>query len=175
MLREVRHLPEWRTYSSAKEENLIRHRLLAIVLAMLSTSAYAGSVATMGGILGDVKINQGTQFVEAQAGQAVNAGDRIMAMEGSSASITYSDGCVLQISGGSLVTVPATSTCKGGVAQSQQIAPGNGDAVGNVPAGNGTGVVDSANSIDWDYVGTGVIVACLMLCGSEGNNNTVSP
>jgi hypothetical protein len=163
-----------------KETILIRHRLLAIALAMLSTSAYAESVATMGAIAGDVKINQGTQFVEAQPGQPVNAGDRIMVMEGGSTSITYSDGCVLQISSGSLVTVPATSTCKGGVAQNQQIAPGNGDAVGNVsganvPAGNATGAVDSANSFDWDYLGTAVVVACLMFCGNEDNNNTVSP
>jgi hypothetical protein len=142
---------------------------------MLSTSAYAESVATMGDISGDVKINQGTQFVEAQAGQAVNAGDRIMVMENSATSITFSDGCKMDISGGSLVTVPATSTCKGGVAQSQQIAPANGDAVGNVPAGNAAGAVDTANSFDWDYLGTAVIVACLMFCGNEDNNNTVSP
>ena len=141
---------------------------------MLSTSAYAESVATMGSTVGDVKINQGTQFVEAQPGQAVNAGDRIMVMEGGAASITFSDGCEMDISGGSLVTVPATSTCKGGVAQTQQIAPANGDAVGNLPAGHTAGV-GPASDIDWDYIGTAVIVACLMFCGNEDNNNTVSP
>lgn len=142
---------------------------------MLSTSAYADSVATMGGISGDVKINQGSQFVQAQPGQAVNAGDRIMVMEGGSASITFSDGCQLDISGGVLVTVPATSTCKGGVAQTQQIAPANSDAVGDVAGGHTPTGAGPGSSVDWDYVGTAVIVACLMFCGSEDDNNTVSP
>lgn len=162
------------------ESTLIRHRLLAFALAMISTSAYADSVATMGGIAGDVRINQGSQFVQAQAGQAVNAGDRIMAMEGAATSITFSDGCTLDISGGSLVTVPATSTCKGGYAQTQQIAPANGNAVGNVPGGNaavgnGTTVGRAGSIIDWDYLGTAVIFACVMFCGNENSNNTVSP
>ena len=151
---------------------MIRHRLLAIAFAMLSASAYADSVATLGNISGDVKINQGAEFVQAQPGLAVNAGDRIMVIEGGATSITFSDGCKMDISGGSLVTVPATSTCKGGQATNQQIAPANSDAVG----GN---VITSSSSVgsdvDWDWVGTGVIVACLMFCGNESNNNTVSP
>jgi len=155
---------------------LIRHRLLAIALSMFATSAYADSVATMGEVSGDVKINQGTQFVDAQPGQAVNAGDRIMAMEHSATSITFSDGCKMDINGGTLVTVPATSTCKGGVAQTQQIAPANADAVGNVPGTQGTSATHFGGDVDWDYVGTAVIVACLMFCGGdEDNNNTVSP
>lgn len=154
---------------------MIRHRLLAFALALIATAAYAGSVATMTEVSGDVKINQGTQFVEAQPGQAVNAGDRIMVMEHSAASITFSDGCKLDIAGGTLVTVPATSTCKGGVVQTQQIAPVNGDAVGDI-AGNGTEAAHFSDSVDWDYLGTAVIVACLMFCGGdEDNNNTVSP
>jgi hypothetical protein len=155
---------------------LIRRRLLAIALAMFATSAYAGSVATMGAVSGDVKINQGSQFVEAQPGQAVNAGDRIMAMDHSAASITFSDGCRLDIGPDSLVTVPATSTCQGGVVQTQQIAPTNGDAVGNVATNNGPTPAHFSDSVDWDYIGTAVIVACLMFCGGdEDNNNTVSP
>jgi hypothetical protein len=148
---------------------------------MVAATAHADSVATMGGIIGDVKINQGREFMQALPGQAVSAGDRIMAMEGSSTSITFSDGCVLQISGGSLITVPATSTCKGGQVRSQQIAPANSDAVGNVAANGGAeaGAVNgvSQSTLEWGYVGTAVIVACIMFCGNddENNNNTVSP
>jgi hypothetical protein len=157
-------------------KTLIRHRLLAIALAMFATSAYASSVATMGEVSGDVKINQGTQFVAAQPGQAVNAGDRIMAMENSATYITFSDGCKMNINAGTLVTVPENSTCQGGVAQTQQIAPGNADAVGNVPGSQGTSAAHFSDGVDWDYVGTAVIVACLMFCGGdEDNNNTVSP
>ena len=75
---------------------LTKNIVLAFMLSVLAPTAYADTVATMGAIEGDVKINQGVEFVQAQAGQAVNAGDRIMAMEGSSTSITYSDGCELR-------------------------------------------------------------------------------
>lgn len=155
----------------------MRRRLFAFALALMTTSAYADSVATMGAISGDVKINQGEAFTQAQPGQAVGAGDRILVMEGGKTSITFSDGCEMDISGGSLVTVPATSTCKGGVAKTQQIAPDNGGAVGNDAISSNPPVTHgiAGTSTDWDWIGTGVIVACLMFCGGEDNNNTVSP
>ena len=152
---------------------MIRQRLLAFALALLTTSAYADSVATLDEMSGDVKINQGSQFVEARLGQEVNARDRIMAMERADASIRYHDGCELDIHAGTLVTVPATSPCKGGVPLVQQLAPANAGAVGSV-----TVATDPLPGIiDWDWIGTGVIIACLIWCNGDGesNGNTVSP
>jgi hypothetical protein len=146
---------------------LIKQFAVAVMLFALASEAHADSVATMGRTAGDVKINQGIEFVQAEPGQAVNAGDRILVMEGGSASITYSDGCVLQISGGSLVTVPATSTCKGAQLRRQQIAPADSGPIG---AG---GSYSTLNTVGWIWVGAAA--ACAAFCESENNNNTASP
>jgi len=148
---------------------LIRQFAIAFVFFALVSSARADSVATMGETAGDVKINQGVEFVQAQPGQSVNAGDRILVMENGSASITYSDGCVLQISGGSLVTVPATSTCKGAQLHRQQIAPSDSGPIGGEDAGN----YDAVNTAGWIWVGAAA--ACFAFCEQENNQNTVSP
>jgi hypothetical protein len=111
----------------------------------------------------------GLEFVQAEPGQAVNAGDRILVMEGGSASITYSDGCVLQISSGSLITVPATSTCKGAQLRTLQIAPSESGPVGTASGGS----YSTVNTVGWIWMGT--VAACAIFCESENNNNTVSP
>jgi len=122
----------------------------------------------MGQTVGDVKINQGVQFVTAQPGQSVNAGDRILVMEGGATSITYSDGCKMNISGGSLVTVPATSTCKGAELHRQQIAPSDSG-----PVGTEVGDYDTVNTVGWIWLSTAA--ACFIFCEPENDDNTVSP
>ena len=151
-----------------KETILIRQLTFAFLLLAIAPMAQADSVATMGGTAGDVKINQGIEFVQAEPGQAVNAGDRILVMEGGSASITYSDGCVLQISGGSLITVPASSTCKGAQLHRQQIAPSDSG-----PIGSASGDYATVNTVGWIWLGTAA--ACFIFCESENGDNTVSP
>jgi len=147
---------------------MTRQFALAPLLFALASMAHA-SVATMGPTKGDVKINQGVEFVEAQPGQAVNAGDRILVMEGGGASITYSDGCKMNIGPGSLVTVPATSSCKGAPVHSQQIAPAD-----NGPVGIEVGDYDTVNTIGWIWIGTAA--ACAIFCeDDENDHNTVSP
>ena len=148
---------------------MIKQFAVAFVFFAFASSAFADSVATMSKAAGDVKINQGVEFVQAQPGQPVNAGDRILVMENGSASITYIDGCVLQISGGSLVTVPATSTCKGAQARSQQIAPSDSGPIGGVGAGD----YDAVNTTGWIWIGAAA--ACFAFCEQENNENTVSP
>jgi hypothetical protein len=93
-------------------------------------------------------------------------------MENGSTSITFSDGCKMQISGGSLVTVPATSTCKGAQVRSQQIAPSDSGAVGGV-AGGDAGSYSTVNAIGWTWIG--IATACFIWCPTENHNNTVSP
>lgn len=147
---------------------MIKQFAIAWMLLAFAATANASSVATMGPTAGDVKINQGSEFVQALPGQAVNAGDRILVMEGGSASITYSDGCELAISGGSLITVPATSTCKGAELHRQQIAPGDSG-----PVGGAVGDYSTVNTVGWIWLGTAA--ACFVFCENEDNNNTVSP
>ena len=102
-----------------------------IAASLFATSAFAAdSVATLNGQQGTVLVNQGEEFVTASEAQALVAGDRVMVMEGGSALVTFTDGCVLALEAGSLLEVPAESTCGGAVANVQNIGPSYAQAVG---------------------------------------------
>lgn len=104
----------------------------AIAATLLATSALASEpVATLSAQEGTVLVNQGEEFATAAEGQALQAGDRVMLMEGASATLTFADGCVLPLEAGSLLEVPAVSTCAGAVANVQKIGPTYAQAVGS--------------------------------------------
>jgi uncharacterized protein (DUF2345 family) len=106
-------------------------RTLIAASLLLSSAAFAADgAATLSAQQGTVLVNQGEEFVTASASQALNAGDRVMVMEGGSAEITFADGCVLPLESGSMVSVSAQSTCAGDVAQVEQIGPTYAQAVG---------------------------------------------
>lgn len=113
------------------------NRIAAGVLAsFLATTAFAAEEAapvsaTITGQEGTVLVNQGEQFVTASDAQALIAGNRVMVMEGGSAEITFADGCVLPLASGSLLEVPAVSTCASKVASVQRIGPSYAQAVGD--------------------------------------------
>lgn len=107
----------------------------ALALSLLANVALAAetevvSVATISQQEGTVLVNQGEEFVTAADAQALNAGDRVMVMEGGSAVITFADGCALPLVAGSMVAVPAVSTCAGAVASVERIGPSYAQAVG---------------------------------------------
>ncbi|HEU0152049.1 MAG TPA: hypothetical protein VFQ84_01760 [Arenimonas sp.] len=107
-------------------------RTALILSALVAAPAFAAdSVATLSAQQGTVLVNQGDEFITATDAQALLAGDRVMVMEGGSAEITFADGCVLPLVSGSLVDVPATSTCAGAVASVQNIGPSYAQAVGS--------------------------------------------
>ena len=104
----------------------------AIAAALLASTALASEpVATLGVQEGTVLVNQGEEFTTAAENQALQAGDRVMLMEGASAVLTFADGCALPLAAGSLVEVPAQSTCAGAVAKVQRIGPTYAQAVGS--------------------------------------------
>lgn len=148
-------------------------RLFATVgaLALFALPAIAQETmdATASAVNGTVQVNTGEQFQPLQSGQALRPGDRVMATGSGSATISFSDGCTLTVEPGTMVTVPAVSTCAGGVVAAQSIAPASGKAVGSSAAYSG--------GVDW----TGVwIIAGTVLVGgavmfNEDEKNTVSP
>ncbi|HEX4854369.1 hypothetical protein [Arenimonas sp.] len=107
-------------------------RTALILSALVAAPAFAAdSVATLSAQQGTVLVNQGDEFVTATDAQALLAGDRVMVMEGGSAEITFTDGCVLPLASGSLVDVPEVSTCAGAVAKVQNLGPSYAQAVGS--------------------------------------------
>lgn len=58
-------------------------------------------------------VNQNGRFTSASRGTVLQAGDRVMATNGS-ANLVYSDGCNVAVSAKSMATVAAVSPCAGG-------------------------------------------------------------
>lgn len=105
---------------------------VAVVAALFAGTAFAGDpVGSLSTQEGTVLVNQGEEFVTASEAQALNPGDRVMVMEGGSAAVTFADGCVMPLEAGSMVVVPAQSTCAGGVASTQQVGASYAQAVGD--------------------------------------------
>lgn len=108
----------------------------SVVLLAASTALLAGAsvasdpVAVLGDIQGIVLANQGEQFVSAEPGLALKAGDRVLVMVGGETSLTFIDGCALPLAGGSLTTVPEASVCAGAVVQTERVGPMFAQAVG---------------------------------------------
>ncbi|ODS63001.1 MAG: hypothetical protein ABS41_07460 [Arenimonas sp. SCN 70-307] len=128
----------------------------AIAATLLASSALASEpVATLSAQEGTVLVNQGEEFATAAEGQALQAGDRVMLMEGASATLTFADGCALPLEAGSLLEVPAVSTCAGAVANVQKIGPTYAQAVGSRARDNDGAVLvftGVAAVIVWDLM-----------------------
>ena len=142
---------------------------LAASLAFFALPALAADTqATASTVNGPVQVNTGNQFQSLREGQALKAGDRIMAMGTGTATIHFDDGCDLKVEPGTMVTVPSASPCAGGIVNTQRVNPGNGAAVGS--SGNYSGV-------DWRGFWTvaGVVIVGDGVAFSEDNNNTSSP
>lgn len=108
---------------------------LGIIGALCAAAAPAAeqndAVAKLSKTNGKVMVNQGKQFVPGVVNAPLLKGDKVLAMENSSALITYDDGCVTTVDPGTVVTVPDTSPCKGGIVQVQSANAGQSGALGS--------------------------------------------
>ena len=135
---------------------MIRLSTLAAAFLLAGSAFGADSVATLSAQSGTVLVNQGEEFTTAAEGQALQAGDRVMLMEGASATVTFADGCELPLAAGSLVEVPAISTCAGAVANVQQVGPTYAQAVGSRSNRNNRGAA-------WVFGSVGVVLAAALI------------
>jgi len=95
---------------------------LAMFLAvgLVGAACAADSVGSISNTQGSVMFSKGGQFLPADKGQALNAGDRVMVTDGGSAMFVFNDGCRMPIAGGTIVTIPDSSTCNGAEVASQE-------------------------------------------------------
>ena len=145
--------------------------LTAALLFAASPVAASEPVATLSQAEGTVLVNQGEQFVTASEGQALKAGDRVMLMEGARASLVFADGCVLPLAEGSLVDVPAVSTCAGGLAQVQALGP----ALAEAEQGEEESKPFLQTPAGIAVVTTAVVVVAAAAGGSGSDNPPASP
>ncbi len=153
----------------------MRKLSLAISALLFAGASFAASsVATINVSNGSVLVNQGKQFVTAQPGQILSAGDRVMVMEGGNASVKYADGCVQALASGSLAVVAAQSVCASGLNQVAQISPVSAQAVGEQERDcDDDGIADSKDGdIDGDDVLNANDLVQTCKAGATTTNNT---
>lgn len=148
-------------------------RTALILSALIAAPAFAENEDTAASLTaqqGTVLVNQGDEFVTALPAQALKAGDRVLVMEGGSAELTFTDGCVLPLEEGSMLDVPAVSTCAGTVANVQSIGPSYAQAVG-APSSNRNGAAP------YVFGAWGLLIAAFVNEGYsiEGTPASVSP
>ena len=74
-------------------------------------SAMEGALAQVSSVKGSVAINQGGRIVPLTSTTALNAGDRVVSMDGSQAQIKFADGCVVDVKSNAMATVGSKSPC----------------------------------------------------------------
>ena len=142
-----------------------------VAATLLAGSAFAAdSVATLSAQEGTVLVNQGEEFVTAAESQALMAGDRVMVMEGASATITYADGCALPLIAGTLVELPAQSPCTGAVVSLQQVGP----TVAQAPGDDDKKYTVTQKSTGITYAVFGTAFA-LILAQTVGDDYSIEP
>lgn len=138
-------------------------RLSVVVGALIAGGAIAAeSVGTLDSVEGVVKVNKGREFFTPNPGTALAAGDRVMVMVGGKAVVHFADGCDLQLSDGATTTIPATSTCSGGVAQIERVGEPFAQAASPSTSGG-------ASTAAW--VGGGLGVAALVGLAASGGGS----
>lgn len=149
---------------------MIRSLAVAMTLALVVAPAFAQDspppLVSATEVQGSVQVNTGNGFAPLREGQVLQPGDRVMVMGNSEATLTFSDGCKLEVEEETIVTVPEKSTCAGGIATVQTIAPASTGAVGGYAGG-----------VDWKGFWTiaGIVIVGDAILFAEDDNDTVSP
>jgi hypothetical protein len=86
----------------------------SIAALLVITTAGQALAATVNATSGQVLINRGEGYMMVAGSTQANAGDTIVVNPGGSAQIMYPDGCVVDVSPGSVATVLAQSPCGSG-------------------------------------------------------------
>jgi hypothetical protein len=163
----------------------------ALTIALAASAGVAAQpAATLASAKGSVLVNQGKQFVSAQPGQLLTAGDRVMIMQGGSATLRFADGCVKNLDSGSMLLVQ--NTCNS--SSLSQVAAVSAQALGEERDCDDDETPDSKDDdIDGDgklnaddtyenckvgamiWVAGGVGLAASAALISDGDDDTISP
>jgi hypothetical protein len=103
--------------------SLIRAAGAGILAVGFAQASAADAVATVTQIQGVALVNQGTEYVNAKSGMPLYEGDRVMAMEGGSAELTFADGCKLNVPDNQVVSVGTQSSCATGTVSQRAVGP----------------------------------------------------
>lgn len=112
---------------------MMRRFAVATAIGLLLGGQAMAAEARLGAVSGSVMVSQNGRFAPATRGAVLQAGDRVMATNGS-ASLVYSDGCNVAVATRSMATVAAASPCAGGSSNIVKIADGDRDGASGYPS-----------------------------------------
>lgn len=96
----------------------VRHCLPIIAVACLigiSPVQADDSAGVLHEVLGRVMVNQGKSYIAGHSGMRLKLGARVLALDGASAVVKQTDGCLTRIEPNSLFTLREPSVCAGRV------------------------------------------------------------
>lgn len=120
---------------------MMRRVAVATAIGLLLAGQAMAAEVRVGAVSGAVMVNQNGRFSPVARGAVLQAGDRVMATNGS-ASIVYSDGCNVAVSARSMATVSAVSPCAGGSSNLVKASTRDGNQDGGGALGYGDGNSD---------------------------------
>lgn len=115
--------------------------LMAAVVALSCGSAVAAErivVAALGDVNGRVMVNKGTGYVPAKPGMPVGLGDRVITLDGASAKIVYTEGCVTELTENNLLGIEGKA-CESKVVNPRSQPIRLAEAIGGNGGGGGGG------------------------------------
>lgn len=161
---------------------------VAAAAGMTASLTCVGATESMGSfarIEGSAVVSQGAQYVKAYEGMPLNAGDRLMVMDGGKAILSFKDGCQYTVGDNEILTVGATSACAAQGAGSYKVEPrsavaqnaGKGSALSLRPAAVGGAVIPATiGGVSTTAAAIGVVAvvggAVAVSASSDDNNDS---
>jgi hypothetical protein len=151
-----------------------RFGAFASVACLAAASAVAAStVATVESANGKVLVNRASTYNPATQGMPLEVGDRVVVLEGGSASVRFSTDCVRLFDKSTVYTVTAESPCQPAAADRGLRSPVPASTPAATGAGSGVAWGEYAK---WGVVALGVITPIVVLAtdnqGNQGNQTS---
>jgi hypothetical protein len=86
---------------------------VGLTCAAGQASAADAALAQVSSVKGAVAVNQGGRIVPLTSATLLNAGDRLVSIDGGQARIKFADGCVIDVRSSAVATLGAKSPCAG--------------------------------------------------------------
>jgi len=114
---------------------------LGLCLQASALAAEPGSVATISESEGTVMVDHGKGFVSSKAGESLFQNDRVITLDGSSAEVTFADGCRAKLKSNNMITISSDPGCKAAIVDATKTTPA---VAGTHPAEYGVGILGAA-------------------------------
>lgn len=158
-------------------------KLVKTISAIVVLGAFAAGIqaaepiklASLADVNGKVLVNKGKGYVSTKSGTTLDSGDRVIALDGSKATVVFSDGCVTQLKENNLLTLDKEAGCgKKPVATganqplryAQAIGSTTTDAGGGGVGAGGSAVGPAAGATGGTLLTNGLIIAGVVGAGA---------